>query len=94
MGTCENFDPGVWDGGFYEYVSQQSWGMGVGPLPSDIEDVLLRGDDGTDTDGDGVVMYKKISNMVGGFVYTTTSGSGEIYPYNYGFVYELLTMEK
>ena len=37
MGTCENFDPTIWDLGLYDYVSQNTWGLGVGPLPSELQ---------------------------------------------------------
>ena len=90
MGTCETLDPSVWGESFYDFVTGYSWGMGLGRLDASMRTELLARDDGTDTDGNGTTdLEESISSMVGGYVMTDLAGVSAVYPYNYGFAYEL-----
>ena len=62
----------------------------MGTLDPSIEASLLKADDGTDSDGDGKSdLEEQIDLMIGGYVLTDLTGVAAVYPYNYGFVYEL-----
>jgi hypothetical protein len=92
MGTCETLDAGSWSASvsFYDYMSSFTWGIGVGSLDAEIRALLLEADDGTDTNSDGTTdLEEEVDLMVGGYVLTDLAGVAAVYPYNYGFVYEL-----
>ena len=80
VGQCAGLDKSTWGSSITDFVDAYEWGVGVGPLSTDISDYL---------ESHYTTKWKVWSSQfIGGYLYTDVAGSSDVYGMNYGYVFE------